>query len=154
MSTMLPLALHRGDLTTGVRPPYVPRPGGETLPEPPFPRKPELLKAERLPHDGQRHWTPRQIYHAMRGWAFPYVKSRLLPGDFHPIVAYLFTEFKCNLDCHYCYSFDNRVKGITEEVAKAAIDWLDSGTCCALELMGCEVMMRLKLVYMIIYYGS
>jgi sulfatase maturation enzyme AslB (radical SAM superfamily) len=63
-----------------------------------------------LPQDGGRHWTPGQIYHAMRGWAFPYIKSRVLPGNFHPIVAYLFTEFKCNLDCHYCYSFDNRVK--------------------------------------------
>jgi MoaA/NifB/PqqE/SkfB family radical SAM enzyme len=28
----------------------------------------------------------------MRGWLFPYLKSRLLPGDFHPIIAYLFTE--------------------------------------------------------------
>ena len=32
---------------------------------------------------------------------FPYFKSRLLRGDFHPIIAYLFTEWKCNLDCHY-----------------------------------------------------
>ena len=40
------------------------------------------------------------------------MQSRVLPGDFHPIIAYLaylFTEYKCNLDCHYCYSFDNGV---------------------------------------------
>ena len=91
MSTTLPLALHRSDLTTGVRPPYLPPRDGEKLPEPPFPRKPKLLTAEQLPEDAGRHWTPGQIYHAMRGWAFPYVKSRVLPGDFHPIVAYLFT---------------------------------------------------------------
>lgn len=40
------------------------------------------------------------------------------PGDFHPIIAYLFTEWKCNLDCHYCWAFDNRVKGMTEDTAE------------------------------------
>jgi len=25
-----------------------------------------------------------------RGWLFPYVRSRVLPGEFHPITAYLF----------------------------------------------------------------
>jgi hypothetical protein len=28
----------------------------------------------------------------MRGWLFPYIRSRVLPGDFHPITAYLFTD--------------------------------------------------------------
>ncbi|PYQ92827.1 MAG: hypothetical protein DMF97_20995, partial [Acidobacteria bacterium] len=59
------------------------------LPEAVFPHRPELLTHDPWPGDGQRHWTPRQIYRAMHGWAFPYVKSRVLPGDFHPIVAYL-----------------------------------------------------------------
>jgi hypothetical protein len=29
-----------------------------------------------------------------------------------------------NLDCHYCWAFDNRVKGMTEDVARRSIDWL------------------------------
>ena len=77
------------------------------LPEPAFPHRPELLTNDPLPGDGERHWTPHQIYHAVRGWAFPYLKSRVLPGDFHPIVAYLFTEYKCNLDCPICIVQNN-----------------------------------------------
>jgi pyruvate-formate lyase-activating enzyme len=154
MSTVLPLALHRSDLTTGVRPPYVPPHDGDRLPDPPFPRKPQLLTDEALPEDAGRHWTPGQIYHAMRGWAFPYLKSRLLPGDLHPIVAYPFTEFKCNLDCHYCYSFDNRVKGMTEEVARASIDWLHATTSRVLALMSGEVLLRPKFAHRVVDYAA
>jgi MoaA/NifB/PqqE/SkfB family radical SAM enzyme len=154
MSTSLPLALHRTDLTGGVRPPYLPPLGAETLPEPPFPRRPHLLTKSELPQDGERRWTAGQIYHAMRGWAFPYFKSRLLPGDLHPIVAYLFTEFKCNLDCHYCYSFDNRVKGMSEEIAHASIDWLHSTTCRVLALMGGEVLLRPQFVHKVVDYAA
>ena len=48
----------------------------------------------------------------------------MLPGDFHPIAAYLFAESKCNLDCWYCGAFNNKVKGMTEDVARRSIDWL------------------------------
>lgn len=153
MSTALPLALHRSDLTTGARTPFVPPPGSAKLPDPVFPRYPELRVKTDLPGDGERHWTPAQIYHTVRGWAIPYFKSRLLPGDFHPIVAYLFTEYKCNLDCWYCYSYDNRVKGMSEEVAKASIDWLHSTTCRVLALMGGEVLLRPKFVHKIVDYA-
>ena len=89
----------------------------QTLPMPPFPSRPELQQGsdeDYIPKDRKRKYGPRQIMHAMRGLALPYVKSRILPGDFHPIVSYLFTEWKCNLDCHYCWAFDNRVKGMSE----------------------------------------
>lgn len=127
---------------------------GDRLPDPVFPQRPALLTNEPWPGDGERHWTPSQIYHAMRGWAFPYIQSRLLPGDFHPIIAYLFTEFKCNLDCHYCWSYDNRVKGMTEEVARASIDWLHSTTCRALALMGGEVLLRPAFVHKVVDYAA
>jgi MoaA/NifB/PqqE/SkfB family radical SAM enzyme len=153
MSTSFPLAFHRSGLTGGTRPVFSPS-GSKELPEPEFPMKPELLTHDDMPGDGERHWTPAQIYHAARGWAFPYFKSRLLPGDLHPIVAYLFTEYKCNLDCHYCYSYDNRVKGMTEEVARASIDWLRSTTCRVLALMGGEVTLRPKFVHKIVYYAA
>ena len=77
-----------------------------------------------------------QIYHAMRGWLFPYIRSRVTAGDFHPLIAYLFTEFKCNLDCHYCWAFDNKVKGMTEDTAKRSIDWLHGTGCRVLAYMG------------------
>jgi MoaA/NifB/PqqE/SkfB family radical SAM enzyme len=153
MSTTIPVAFLRGGLTDGTRSTFVP-PQGRVLPEPEFPLKPDLLAHDDLPGDGVRHWSPGQIYHAMRGWAFPYVKSRVLPGDLHPIVAYLFTEFKCNLDCHYRYSFDNHVKGMSEEVARASIDWLHSTTCRVLALMGGEVLLRPAFVHKVVYYAA
>jgi MoaA/NifB/PqqE/SkfB family radical SAM enzyme len=126
----------------------------DVLPAPVFPRKPALLTDQPLPQDGERHWTSSQIYHAMRGWAFPYVKSRILLGDFHPIVAYLFTEWKCNLDCHYCWAFNNNVKGMTEEVARASIDWLHSTTCRVLALMGGEPLLRPQFVHKVVDYAA
>jgi MoaA/NifB/PqqE/SkfB family radical SAM enzyme len=127
---------------------------GERLPEPVFPMHPQYLTQEAWPGDGERHWSKRKIWHAMNGWTVPFVKSRVLPGDFHPIVAYLFTEYKCNLDCHYCYSYDNRVKGMTEEVARASIDWLHSTTCRVLALMGGEVILRPPFVHKVVYYAA
>jgi MoaA/NifB/PqqE/SkfB family radical SAM enzyme len=129
-------------------------PTGEGLPEPVFPWHPELLTDAELPGDGERHWPASKIWRAMRGWAVPFVESRLLPGDFHPIVAYLFTEYKCNLDCHYCYSFDNRVKGMTEPVARASIDWLHGTTCRVLALMGGEVILRPAFVHKVVSYAA
>jgi len=34
----------------------------------------------------------------VRGWLIPYLPSRVMPGDFHPITAYLFVEYKRNID--------------------------------------------------------
>ncbi|MBZ5556181.1 MAG: radical SAM protein [Acidobacteriia bacterium] len=130
------------------------RAAGERLPAPIFPQRPELLTNDAWPGDGERHWTPAQIWHAMRGFAVPYFKSRLLPGDFQPIIAYLFTEYKCNLDCNYCWSYDNRVKGMTEEVARASIDWLETTPCRLLALMGGEVLLRPQFVHKVVDYAS
>src|SRR6266508_765233 len=137
-------------------PPPAPQPfvSGEKLPQPIFPQRPELLTDDPLPGDGERHWPVAKIYHGLRRWAVPFFQSRLLPGDFHPIIAYLFTEYKFNLDCHYCYSFDNRVKGMTEEVARASIDWLHSTTCRVLALMGGEVVLRPPFVHKVVYYAA
>jgi hypothetical protein len=80
-----------------------PKPKGMSLPDPVFPRYPEKLSdpgPEVAPL--KRDWSLSLVHRAMRGWLFPYVRSRVLPGDFHPITAYLFVEYKCNLDCWYC----------------------------------------------------
>jgi MoaA/NifB/PqqE/SkfB family radical SAM enzyme len=134
----------------------------EKFPEPVFPQHPELLTDDWLPQDEhgspenpyKRHWKASQVLHTMRGWMFPYFKSRLLPGDFHPIIAYLFTEWKCNLDCHYCWAFDNRVKGMSEDTAKRSIDWLHSTTCRVLALMGGEPLLRPDFAHKVVYYAA
>lgn len=126
-----------------------------TLPDPVFPSRPELaniLDLETIPE--KRSWGAPDIYRAMKGWLFPYVHSRVMPGDFHPIIAYLFTEWKCNLDCHYCWAFDNRVKGMTEDVARRSIDWLHDHGCRVLALMGGEPLLRPPFVHKVVYYAA
>jgi len=143
-----------------VPPPPLAQP--QTLPPPVFPQHPELLTDEELELDKHgsssspygRRWTIPLILRALRGWMFPYFKSRLLPGDFHPLIAYLFTEWKCNLDCHYCWAFDNRVKGMSEDTARRSIDWLHSTTCRVLALMGGEPLLRPDFAHKVIYYAA
>jgi len=102
----------------------------------------------------KRHFTTEQITRAFRGWATPWLKSRVLPGDFHPIIAYLFTEWKCNLDCHYCWAFDNRVHGMTEEIARRSIDWLRDSGAGVLALMGGEPLLRPRFAHKVCYYAA
>jgi MoaA/NifB/PqqE/SkfB family radical SAM enzyme len=131
-----------------------------TLPDPVFPQRPGLLVDPPAfldePHVPpiRRHWSVPLINRTMRGWLFPYVRSRVLPGDFHPIIAYLFTEYKCNLDCHYCWAYDNRVKGMTEDIARRSIDWLRDNGAGVLALMGGEPLLRPQFVHKVIYYAA
>jgi MoaA/NifB/PqqE/SkfB family radical SAM enzyme len=147
-------------LTRGTRSQFPPLSGGATLslPYPIFPQRPELLNAADelyFPQDGhKRKWKTSEIYRAMHGWMFPYFRSRVLPGEFHPLIAYLFNEWKCNLDCQYCWAYDNHVKGMTEEVARRSIDWLHTTTCRVLALMGGEVLLRPDFAHKIVYYAA
>jgi len=142
-------------LRRSVTPAAPPVARGATLPEPVFPQRPELLNdpgPETLPD--KRQWGAQHIYRSMRGWLFPYIRSRVMPGDFHPITAYLFVEYKCNLDCWYCWAFDNHVKGMTEDVARRSIDWLHDHGCRVLALMGGEPLLRPQFVHKIVYYAA
>jgi len=119
---------------------------GLTLPEPVFPQYPEKLLdpgPEIAPE--KRDCSLSQVYRAMRGWLFPYIRSRVVPGEFHPITAYLLVEYKCNLDCWYCWAYNNKVKGMTEDVARRSIDWLYDHGCRVLALMGGEPLLRLSI---------
>ncbi|HEX3877715.1 MAG TPA: radical SAM protein [Bryobacteraceae bacterium] len=125
------------------------------LPDPVYPSRPELANIPDVQSfPDKRSWPANLVYRAMRGWLFPYMRSRVLPGDFHPIIAYLFTEWKCNLDCHYCWAFDNRVKGMTEDVARRSIDWLHDHGCRVLALMGGEPLLRPPFVHKVVYYAA
>jgi MoaA/NifB/PqqE/SkfB family radical SAM enzyme len=129
----------------------------QTLPEPVFPQHPELIDApdeDYFPVNGKRTHKAKHIYRAAKGWAFPFLRSRVLSGEFHPIIAYLFNEWKCNLDCHYCWAFDNSVRGMTEDTAKRSVDWLHDTGCRVLALMGGEPLLRPDFAHKIIYYAA
>lgn len=135
--------------------PLIPLGEPKTLPEPVFPQYPELAGENFVPHDFQkkRHFTPAHIYRQMRGWMFPWMKSRIRAGFFQPIIAYLFVEWKCNLDCHYCWAFNNQVKGMTEDTARRAIDWLSDTPCRVLALQGGEPLLRPQFAHKVVYYA-
>src|ERR1022692_3284281 len=101
------VAIHDLLMNSNVKAPTPLENKGMTLPEPVFPQHPALLSdpGTTNPPD-KRSWGSKDIYRAMRGWLFPYVRSRVMPGQFHPIIAYLFVEYKCNLDCWYCWAYD------------------------------------------------
>jgi len=132
------------------------------LPEPVFPLYPGKCGVvppdpRSVPHNGSPYRTrvtPFIVRRALRGWLYPYLRSRVSFGDFHPIIAYLFTEWKCNLDCHYCWAFDNSVEGMTEDTARRAIDWLHDTGCRVLALMGGEVLLRPQFVHKVVYYAA
>jgi MoaA/NifB/PqqE/SkfB family radical SAM enzyme len=140
---------------SSARPPAPPEAKGATLPEPVFPQYPELL-ADPGPNPipEKRHWTRDQLMRKVRGWLVPYIRSRVAPGDFHPITSYLFVEYKCNIDCWYCWSFNNKIKGMTEDVAKRSIDWLHDHGCRVLALMGGEPLLRPQMAHKIVYYAA
>jgi hypothetical protein len=129
--------IHNLLMNSAPGPVMVPAAKNAKLPEPVFPRYQEKLSdpgPDRPPQ--KRDWTMYQVYRSLRGWLFPYVRSRVLPGDFHPITAYLFVEYKCNLGCWYCWAFNNKVMGMTEDVDRCSIDWLHDHGCRVLALMG------------------
>src|ERR1700757_3759236 len=147
--------IHNLLMNSAPGPVAVPPPKGMKLPEPVFPRFPEKLSDPGpavIPE--KRGWSIPQTYRIMRGWLFPYVRSRVLPGDFHPITAYLFVEYKCNLDCWYCWAYDNKVRGMTEDVARRSIDWLYDHGCRVLALMGGEPLLRPDFAHKVVYYAA
>src|ERR1700723_958481 len=147
--------IHNLLMNSAPGPVAVPPPRGMKLPEPVFPRFPEKLSdpgPETAPE--KRDWSLSHVYRAMRGWLFPYIRSRVMPGEFHPITAYLFVEYKCNLDCWYCWAYNNKVKGMTEDIARRSIDWLYDHGCRVLALMGGEPMLRPQFVHKVVYYAA
>jgi MoaA/NifB/PqqE/SkfB family radical SAM enzyme len=90
---------------------------------------------------------------AFRRWVMPVIYAKLYPNKFRPVLSYLFTEWKCNIDCHYCFQFNNNQPGMTLETAKKSIDWLKSNGCRVIALMGGEVLLRPDFILDVINYG-
>src|SRR6185295_2711834 len=93
------------------------------LPDPVFPQRPAGDDYT------EKQFNKLNAIRGLKGWATPYFKSRWHSKELRPIIAYLFSEFKCNVDCHYCWSYNNKVKGMTEATARRSIDWLHSIGC-------------------------
>jgi hypothetical protein len=92
------VAIHNHLMSSSQRLPMPAESRGMTLPEPVFPQFPERLNdpGSEFPPE-RRQWGAKDVYRYSRGWLFPYVRSTVLPGEFHPITADLFVEYKCNL---------------------------------------------------------
>ena len=95
-----------------------------------------------MPELQTRSYHANNFVRAFRRWFVPYVQSRVTASEFRPLLSYLFTEWKCNVDCHYCWAFNNKVKGMTEETAIRSIDWLKSVGCRVIAIMGGEPLLR------------
>src|SRR5882724_12669414 len=149
------VAIHDLLMNSTQKPPMAAEAMGLTLPEPVFPQFPDRLKdpGPDTPPE-KRKWGPKDVYRYSRGWLVPYIRSRVLPGEFHPITAYLFVEYKCNLDCWYCWAYNNKVKGMTEDVARRSIDWLYDHGCRVPALMGGEPLLRPQFTHKVVYYAA
>ncbi len=93
----------------------------------------------------KNHNKRYQVYNftrAYRSWFIPYIKSRIQPDKFRPLLSFLYTDLNCNLDCPYCYSRNKHKEGMTLQVAKDAVDWLQSVGCRVLAFMGGEPLIR------------
>ncbi|HZW35857.1 MAG TPA: radical SAM protein [Candidatus Deferrimicrobiaceae bacterium] len=100
------------------------------------------------------HYKGRNGVRAFRRWFIPYLQSRILNEEFRPVLCYLYTDWKCNIDCHYCWQYDNKLPGMSLEIAKSSIDWLKSVGCRVVALMGGEPLVRPDFIIDVIRYGS
>jgi MoaA/NifB/PqqE/SkfB family radical SAM enzyme len=123
----------------------------QTLPEPIFPQNQDGKDGKEMT---EKEYQRRNAIRTWRSWGSPYFKSRWHSKELRPIIPYLFTEWKCNLDCHYCWSYNNRVKGMTEDTARRSIDWLHSIGSRVLALMGGEPLLRPNFIHKVTYYAA
>lgn len=99
-------------------------------------------------------YKAKNALRGLRCWYIPYIKSRYYRNSFRPLLSYLFTEWRCNVNCYYCYTWDNKVKGMTLDTAKKSIDWLETAGCRVVAIMGGEPLLRKAFILDVIRYGS
>jgi len=91
---------------------------------------------------------------AFKKWIIPYLKSRIYSSRLRPVLSYLYTDWKCNIDCHYCFQFNNKKKGMSLETAISSIDWLKTIGCRVIAIMGGEPLIRKDFILKVVQYGS
>ena len=92
-------------LTSATQRPPAPAEGkGLPLPNPVFPQFPDRLNdpGHEVPRE-KLTWGLHDIYRTSRGWLFPYMRSRVMPGEFHPISA--------TADCRKAWSAKRSLRG-------------------------------------------
>lgn len=102
----------------------------------------------------QLHYKAGNGVRAFRRWVVPYLNSRIHQNEFRPVLCYLYTEWRCNIDCYYCFQYNNDLPGMDLETAKSAIEWLKSLGCRVIPLMGGEPLLRKDFVLEVIRYGT
>jgi MoaA/NifB/PqqE/SkfB family radical SAM enzyme len=132
------------------RPRLAPERALQTLPDPIFP---QLTNGDGEALSESRYQNLNAI-RAATTWGLPFAKSRWYSEELRPIIPYLFTDYKCNLDCHYCWSYNNKIKGMTEDTARRSIDWLHSMGSRVLALMGGEPLLRPDFIHKVVYYAA
>ncbi len=103
---------------------------------------------------GLAHYKLKNGISAFNKWVIPYVKSKIYSSRLQPILSFMYTDWKCNIDCHYCFQFNNKEKGMSLETATSSINWLKSIGCRVLALMGGEPTIRKDFILKVIKYGS
>jgi MoaA/NifB/PqqE/SkfB family radical SAM enzyme len=83
---------------------------------------------------------------AFRCWVVPWFNSLRHKDALRPVLSYLYVGSKCNIDCHYCFDYDNTKPWMTWETAKDSVDWLKSVGCRVLAFMGGEPLMKKDLI--------
>jgi len=107
-----------------------------------------------MPRLRQSKFKAKNLIRAIRCWFIPYLKSRYHSQEFRPLCSFLFTDWKCNVDCHYCWAWDNTKKGMTLETAKRSIDFLKSVGCRVVGIMGGEPLVRKDFILDLVRYGA
>ena len=103
-------------------------------------------------HNSKNHLN--NFTRAYRSWIVPYLKSRIFSKEFRPVLAFLYTDLNCNLNCHYCYSRGRKIPGMSMKVAKDAVDWLHSVGCKVLAYMGGEPLVRKDFIIELTSYAT
>jgi len=93
-------------------------------------------------HTKNKSYQFSNFARAYRSWFVPYLKSRIRSHEFRPLLSFLYTDLNCNLNCHYCYCRRKKIPGMTMQVAKDAVKWLQSVGCRVLAYMGGEPLVR------------
>ncbi len=100
------------------------------------------------------HYRASNGVRAFQKWIIPYVKSNIHAGRLRPILSYLYTDWKCNIDCHYCFQYNNSQPGMSMETARSSIDWLRSLGCRVIALMGGEPLVRRDFILDVVRYAA
>ncbi len=94
------------------------------------------------------------LVRAYKTMFIPYLRSRLTHELIRPLLCFLYTDLNCNLDCYYCYSRGKNIPGMSMEVARDSVEWLERRGCRVLAYMGGEPLIRKDFIVELTKYAS